>query len=246
MSDDEAPEPPLDAEHRGPPLMLLAVTFATLFITSIVGSIAMAGGEHLPSPFRGQRFYFVEHTDAVLLSAFLQFGAAIPLGLFTAVVVSRLRFLGLKAAGVHIALFGGFAASFMAAVSSLVLWAMSWPEIAAAPWVRTLHVLAFATGGPGHVVPFGLLVAGVSVSAGIAGLLPKGLTWFGLVVAGIAELSTLSLVMYPATFLIPIARWLGMAWMISVSAVLPRSRSSSRTAPNVYAAGEHHASAPAE
>ncbi|MGD0941721.1 MAG: hypothetical protein ABR905_18650 [Terracidiphilus sp.] len=38
----------------------------------------------------------------------MQFGAMISLGLFTAAVVSQLQLLGVRAAGVYIALLGGF------------------------------------------------------------------------------------------------------------------------------------------
>ena len=46
--------------------------------------------------------YFQLHSRAVLLGAFFQFGAAVPLGIFTATIVSRLRFLGVKAAGAEL------------------------------------------------------------------------------------------------------------------------------------------------
>jgi hypothetical protein len=41
------------------------------------------------------------------MCAFLEFGAAIPLGIFTATMVSRLQFLGVRAAGAQIGFFGG-------------------------------------------------------------------------------------------------------------------------------------------
>jgi hypothetical protein len=44
----------------------------------------------------------------VLLCAALHVGAAVPLGIFTATVASRLRFAGIRAAGNDIASFGGF------------------------------------------------------------------------------------------------------------------------------------------
>jgi PilZ domain len=69
--------------------------------------------------------YFQTRPRDVLWCAYLQFGAAIPLGLFTAVVVSRLRFLVVRAAGVHIALFGGLMTAFDVALSSLVLWVIN-------------------------------------------------------------------------------------------------------------------------
>jgi hypothetical protein len=191
----------------------------------------MAGGEHYPSPYLEEalaRVYFTEHANAVRLSAFLQFGAAVPLGIFTASAVSRLRFLGVNAAGVDIALFGGLAASFMAALSALVMWTISWPEIAASPGVHALQVASFGIGGPGYVVPLGLLIAGISLAAGLARLIPSWLMWFGIVVAALAELSFFSLIVYAAAFLLPAARLLGFVWMICIALHLPKSRRGQR------------------
>jgi hypothetical protein len=104
------------------------------------------------------------------------------------------------------------------------MWTISWPEIASSSFVHALHVLEFAFGGPGHVVAFGLLVAGVSVSAGIAKLVPRWIMGLGLVVAVFAELSSFMLIAYPATYFLPAARVLGFAWLISVGITLPKSR----------------------
>jgi Transposase IS66 family len=51
--------------------------------------------------------FFVARPTAVLACAFLQFGSAIVLGLFTVSIFSQLKYLGVKAAGTGIALFGG-------------------------------------------------------------------------------------------------------------------------------------------
>jgi len=51
--------------------------------------------------------YFQQDPMAVLRCAFLQFGSAAPLGFLRATIVSRLQFLGVKAAGAN----GGLAAS---------------------------------------------------------------------------------------------------------------------------------------
>src|SRR5436190_15949815 len=76
--------------------------------------------------------------------AFLQFGAAIPLGIFTATMVSRLQFLGVRAAGPYIALFGGLMTAFNIAVSALMLWVMAYPGIARETTVlRALYYLVF-------------------------------------------------------------------------------------------------------
>jgi hypothetical protein len=48
--------------------------------------------------------------------------------------------------------------------------------------------------------------------------------WIGLVLAAVAELSVFALVLAPAAFLLPVARFLGMLWMIGAGAALPKSR----------------------
>jgi hypothetical protein len=214
--------------HRGPSLVAVGAVFTALFVASLIVSTAMAGGAHFPSPFQPELLsssYFAEHAWAVRVGAFLQFGAAVPLGIFTATAVSRVRFLGVNVAGTLIGLFGGFAASLMLALSALTQWTLSQPGITGSTsLVHALHLLAFATGGPGYVVPAGLLVAGVSVSAGLNRLVPPWLMWFGLVVAGVSELSALSLVIPTAMYLLPLARFSGFVWMICAGAALPKAR----------------------
>jgi hypothetical protein len=53
--------------------------------------------------------------------------------------------------------------------------------------------------------------------------------WFGLVIAAIAELSSLSILTPAAAYLLPAARFLGLIWLIVVGATLPSARGS-RTA----------------
>jgi hypothetical protein len=219
--------------HRGPSLVVVGAVFTALFVASLIVSTAMAGGAHFPSPFQPailSSTYFAEHAWAVRLGAFLQFGAAVPLGIFTATAASRVRFLGVDVAGTFIGLFGGVAASLMLALSALTQWTLSQPGVAeSTSLVHALHLLAFATGGPGYVVPAGLLVAGVSVSAGLTRLVPRWLMWFGLIVAGFSELSALSLVMPAAVYLLPLARFPGFIWMICVGVTLPKARAAAAT-----------------
>jgi hypothetical protein len=217
-----------EARHRGPNLATLSVVYAILFLASLVVTAIMTNGGHFPSPFIAPDLaqgFFARNGNAVRIAAFLQFGAAIPLGIFTATVVSRLQFLGINVAGVAIALFGGFAASLFSAISAVLQWVLAQPGVApqAGP-VRVLHLLAFATGGVGYVVPFGLLLAGVSVITWFTRMLPRWLVWLGLVLAAIAELSSLSLIVTPAVFLLPVARFLGFVWIIATGFLLPRSR----------------------
>jgi uncharacterized membrane protein YkgB len=80
------------------------------------------------------------------------------------------------------------------------------------------------TGGPGHVVLLGLLLAGIAVPGLLAGLLPRWFAVTGIALAGVAELSTLALLLDPAMYLLPIARFGGPLWLIAAGALLPRRR----------------------
>jgi hypothetical protein len=218
--------------HRGPSLVAVATTYVVLFMTSLIASTAMAGGQHFPSvfspPSESSR-YFADHAMAVQLMALLQFGAAVPLGIFAATATSRLQFIGMKVAGISIAFFGGISASACLMFSAFVEWTLSQPGAIESDGVtRALHLLCFAAGGPGYVVPFGILVAGVSLVAGLQRFVPRWLMVLGLVIAVVAELSTLVLVIPAAGYLLPLARFSGFAWMICVGALLPKSKSGSR------------------
>jgi hypothetical protein len=97
--------------HRGPSLLALALVFAGLFIGSLVVVAAMTHGGHFPSPFEpiaATNAFFAENRDALQLGAFLQFGASVPLAIFAATASSRLRFLGIEAAGTLITSWAGF------------------------------------------------------------------------------------------------------------------------------------------
>jgi hypothetical protein len=174
--------------------------------------------------------YFQVRSSAVLLCAALHFGAAVPLGIFTATAVSRLRFLGVRAAGVDIAQFGGFLTAFMMMVSSSDLWAMTYSGIAQdGAVIEALYRLDFAFGGLGFSVPFGLLLAGISVTAGFSRLLPKWLAVTGVVIAVVGELSWLDILIPEALPLIPLTRFPGFVWLIAAGFWLPRTIANERS-----------------
>jgi hypothetical protein len=159
----------------------------------------------------------------VLLCAFFQFGSAIPLGLLVVNVVNRLRFLGVKAAGTYIALFGGLLTAFNVALSALFEWVMANPGIAEdTSVIRSLYYIVFAVGGVGYSVPLGIFFAGVSVTAGFTKLLPKWLVVFGILLAVCGELSWLSMVFPKLIFLIPLTRFPGFIWLIIAGFILFR------------------------
>ena len=225
-------------EHLGPNPGILAILYTLLFNAGLYFVISFQAPEHLaasetavrpyfPGPWESAQTivtYFQTHPGAVLMCAFLQFGAAIPLGLFTATMVSRLHFLGVRAAGAHIALFGGLMATFNIATSALVLRVMSYPGIAQEAGVlRTLYYVVFAIGGVGFSVPMGLLIAGISVPALMFKLVPKWLPITGLALAVIGELSALSLVIPKLLFLIPLTRFPSFVWLILAGFKLPKA-----------------------
>jgi hypothetical protein len=211
--------------HAGPPLGLVATSFVLLFLAGLYPVTAFGGEPVFPGPGESLDVivtFFQTRPSAVLLCAALQFGAAIPLGIFTATVVNQLRFLGIRAAGIYIALFGGFATAFNMMAASSVLWTMSYPGIAQDPTLlQALYRLDFALGGPGFSVPFGLLIAGVSVTAGFRKVLPRWIVILGLVVAVVGELSWLDILFPQALLLIPLTRFPGFVWLIAAGFALP-------------------------
>ena len=88
---------------------------------------------------------------------------------------------------------------------------------------KTAFFLSFLFGGVAYAVGFGLLAAGVSVTSYFTRLLPGWLVVLGMVVALAGELSSLSLVTYPANYLIPVTRYVGFIWMLAVAISLSRN-----------------------
>ena len=210
----------------GPPLLPVAIVHILLFAANLVAGVLLKHGPAFVNPYgdaEASRRFFAENPLALRVSAFFIFGSSVPLGIYTATVVSRLRFLGVRAAGTYIALFGGFMAAGLIMLTGLCTWTLSVPEVSASlPLSRALHFLSFQFGGVAFAVTFGLLAAGVSVTAFFSNLLPRWLTGFGLLIALAGELSALSLIAYPATIAIPITRFGGFIWLIAVAASLQK------------------------
>ena len=215
-------------KHAGPPLWLLAILYTVLFLAGLFPSRCMAAcptglarGSRLPSSQRSSR----RKPRACSPASSCRPGANICLGLFTAVVVSRLQFLGIRAAGVTIALFGGFLCVFNSIAAAFAIWTLIRPAVAANPPILVaLNYLSYAFGGPGFSIPMGLLMAGVSISAGLTKLIPKWVMILGLFLAACGELSVFHLISPQLLFLIPLVRFPGFIWIIAVGVTLPRSR----------------------
>lgn len=218
--------------HAGPHLGALAIVYTVLFIA---GLCAVSGFGYpfgvrppwWPGPWEPPNVmvsYFSTHQAAVLFCIFLQIGALIPLGIFAATAVSRLRFLGVKAAGVYIALFGGFMTVFDGTAAGFTGWAMIHPGVAQNLTITpALYFVSFAFGGPGFSIPMGLLIAGICIPALFMKLLPKWLVVFGLILAVAGELSWLNLILPQVVFLIPLVRFPGFIWLIATGFKLPKA-----------------------
>ena len=118
------------------------------------------------------------------MSNFFLFGSAVPFGIFAVTIVSRLRFMGVRAAGTNIALLGGLIATIALILSGSVGWILSVPEVSAsAQIVKAFNFLNFLMGGVVFAVGFGLLAAGVSVTCYFMRLLTRWLAVFGMFIA---------------------------------------------------------------
>lgn len=206
----------------GPPLIAPGLAFTALTIAAVIA------GAQAPLPTDSAESilaYAQQHAGTMRWAAFLSLGAAVPLAIWTATVYRRLRALGVTAPGAAIALAGGLIAATMSALAGLTIWVAS--RATFAPMAAALRDLSFATGGPGFVAFFGLLVAGVSVPMLLLNL-NRAVALFGLVIALAAEVSTLVLVNMGLSFALPIGRFGGLIWLIAVSLMLPATRPRTR------------------
>jgi len=206
--------------HAGPNLLLLTIVYVGLMLA---GGSRLNAAHHIPVDSAAAAIAYVAKNGwSMQWGSFFELGSAIPLGIFFAATVSRLRFLGVRAAGESIAFLGGIGATMMLILSSLANWSLTRPGIAEATGaVRALLALSFAGGGPGFAVLLGLFLAGVSISAGLYKLMPRWLMWLGIAVAIACELASLTLLNFTAGYFIPVGRFISIIWMIGVSLTLP-------------------------
>jgi hypothetical protein len=222
---------------HGPSLILLATVHILIFAVGLVAAGALRHGASYANPFApGEqvRLFFAQNPTAQRVSSFFLFGSAVPFGIFAITTVSRLRFMGVRAAGTNIALLGGLAATIALMLSGIAGWVLSVPEVASSTAVvKAIAFFSFLCGGMFYAVGFGLMAAGVSVTSYFMRLLPRWLSVVGIFLAITGELASSSLLTYPANFFIPITRFVGFLWMVLTAIALTRNR---RAAPTAVAA----------
>ncbi len=207
------------SRFRGPNTGIVATVFVLLFFAGLMPVTAFGGMPYFPGPTASvaEMVNFFSHRQAgVLLCVFFQFGSAIPLGIFTTTMIARLKFLGVRAAGLEIALFGGLAAAIGLILGNSLTWATTYPGVAQnGDLLQAIYRIGFGIGGPGYAVPFGLLAAGISIPAAFSKLLPKWVVILGLFVAVVGFLSWFEILSVRLLPLIPLTRFPGFVWMIA-------------------------------
>jgi hypothetical protein len=215
-------------QFRGPSLIPLATLHILVFVAGLVAAAMLRHGALYVTPFASAedlRSFFAKNPTAVRVSNFFLFGSAVPFGIFAVTIVSRLRYMGVRAAGTNIALLGGLTATLALLLSGVTAWVLSVPEVSAsAQVVKAVDFLSFLLGGVVFAVGFGLLAAGVSVTSYFMRLFPRWLVALGMVLAITGELSWFSLIAYPANFFIPITRFVGFIWMVCIAVALTKNR----------------------
>jgi hypothetical protein len=219
---------------RGPSLILLSTVHILVFVAGLVAAATLRHGAPYLTPFAPAeelRLFFALSPTAVRVSNFFLFGSAVPFGIFAVTTVSRLRFMGVRAAGTNIALIGGLIATIALILSGIAGWVLSVPEVSgSSQLVKAINFFSFLLGGLVYSVGFGLLAAGVSVTSYFMRLLPRWLVALGMLLAITGEFSSFSLIAYWANFFIPITRFVGFIWMLSVAVTLTKNRNVAQVA----------------
>src|SRR5579859_2367962 len=150
---------PAVIRDQSPPLMMLGIIYALLFNAGLLAVSPLFASGSFPTPSStGAQIvaFFRANGGPVIITSALQFGSAIPLGVYTATVAKRLRFIGIRAAGANIALFGGWSTAVLMLLATSVMWATaSVASTASDELILALYRLQMGLEGPGFSVPFG-------------------------------------------------------------------------------------------
>lgn len=212
----------LSERYIGPNLLLLTVIYLGFLIA---GGSRLSAAMAIPHDSVEKAVaYMTKYGWTIQLGSFFELLSAIPLGIFIATTISRLRFLGIRTAGEPIAFLGGVGAITMLVLSALTNWSLTRPGIPeAAGAAAALRAISFAAAGPGFAVLLGFFIAGVSLAAGLHKSLPRWLMSFGIVIAIACELAAFTVLNFKAGYFIPVGRFVSIVWMVGVSLTLPMS-----------------------
>jgi hypothetical protein len=102
-------------------------------------------------------------------------------------------------------------------LSGILVWALSRPAtVESPPLLRTLHDLAYLAGGPAHVLAIALFLGANSAAIFATDVLPEWIAWLGVAGAAVSALAPITMLWYPAAWILPVTRLLLAAWILSV------------------------------
>ncbi|MFT4122961.1 MAG: hypothetical protein QM635_03915 [Microbacteriaceae bacterium] len=162
--------------------------------------------------------------DARHWIGFFTFASSVPLGVCAATVHARQLKLGVRVPGPGIGLVGGVTASVMLAIAGLLGLASTRVAGIPASVSDLVTEVVFLLGGVGFATGVGLLIAGIAVPATILRLLPRWLARAGLAIGLLGEVSFLCMLWGGLDVVLPIVRFGGLAWLVTVGFLLPRDR----------------------
>ncbi|MGH2599111.1 MAG: hypothetical protein ACRDJ9_06955 [Dehalococcoidia bacterium] len=210
------------------PAALTGLLFGVITVAGLFGSAALAEGSYpMPDASIAEiRRFFAANATAAQAQAVWQFAAAVLLAAFASTASAAIRPFNAALAGLAQA--GGVLAAGFFALSATLVGALGSEQFSrAAEVMQPAHLLGFLTGGALHVVFLGLLVGAVALAGHRYGILPRWVSWTGLISATLSVLSMLSLAVWEATPLLPIGRFSGILVLAAASVHFARGRTTS-------------------
>lgn len=213
-----------EGTRRGRLLALSGLLFVAYFIAGLVlGGVLATSPFPMPdAPTAQTAGYYRDNVTALAVGGVFQGLSAIALLVFVRCVAAFAgRVTGEKDALSRPVLgFGVLAAGFLlvsAVFSGTLVLVAGGGDLSLVDALRDLN---FLSGGVAHVVSLGLFVGAASVATSGTKAVPRWVLRLGAVAAVLSILSLVSLVWFPATFLIPLGRLLSFVWCVGVGIVL--------------------------
>ncbi|MGW4242980.1 DUF4386 domain-containing protein [Nocardia sp. NPDC004722] len=194
-------------------VLVPAAAFAALTIAYVA---ANARTPHPDASGTDVLAYTTAHTGLIDTGALLLMLSAAPLVILTGLIQRLLS-------GPSILTIGGALAAGGLTFSALFTWTGARLTGSAAPdLARAVADLGYMSGGPAFAAGFGLLAVGIVIPALRQRKLPVWLVGIGLAIAAVAALSTLALVASGFGYLLPVVRFGGLLWLVTVAVFLSR------------------------
>lgn len=206
--------------HHNWSLTLLASTSVAVLFGGLAIGVGLGGMMPLPyGAVAAVQHYVLTQPSALRVIAVTAFASSVPLAIYAAMASARVRRLGEESAAPAVALAGGILAAGALGLTGLLGWTLSRTEITGdIPLVRSLYLMAFLVGGPGHIVALGVLLGGIAAG----GLMPRPLAGVGVAVAVLCESATLVLAWPVLGPMLPVARVAALTWLVVAGARLDR------------------------